>query len=427
MGLYTRQGVKLLSPGTILTEPMCRMITQSKWGDLFLASSASDLAEASILASTSPPAHGSIASADLITLGGTLAIQAGESIEPHHEHAYELGAYVGLNEREDQRLRTARMKIADHYVAALEEEWRRIPLRVRSGRTPEWAAPSGARRAEWPDEPRIALFRAERLRRFERTFARIISGLPVNLGEATSIIEELLTLSRQHPERFTQLALLTPRGDDYLPDHCYAVACLSIAMASRLAWPDQHIRLAGLAGLLADVGMGFVPASLRISGRPLSEVEINRVRRHPTFSVVLLEAVEGLPEEVRLAAYQHHERDNGSGYPRSLRARAISDIAKVVGIADTFAAAASRRRYRTTKRPYDAMEEIIMLASSGVFDRRAARALVESTGLFPVGSHVLLSNNTPAVVVGWWPSCGCSWWSRRRGGRGWRSGCWRLA
>jgi HD-GYP domain-containing protein (c-di-GMP phosphodiesterase class II) len=124
------------------------------------------------------------------------------------------------------------------------------------------------------------------------------------------------------------------------------------------------------------------------------------VRRHPTYSVVLLEAVEGVPEDVRLAAYQHHERENGSGYPRGLRGRAISDVARVVALADAFAAAAARRRYRAKKKPYEAIEELIRQAASGVYDRSCARALVESVGLFPVGSHVLLSNRTPAVVVG---------------------------
>ncbi|MBL8747027.1 MAG: HD domain-containing protein [Phycisphaerae bacterium] len=403
LAFYTRQGVKLLSASTVLTEAMCRMITQSKWGDLFLASSASDLQESALLRLVEPAGEGTVAPADVVTAGGVLAVEAGERIERHHAEAYELGAFLGTPEKEDQRLRAARMKIADQCVLDLSAEWSRLPLRIRSAPTPAWAAPRaafGPTHAEWPDETRLADFRGERVRRFQRVFARILSGLPVALGEVSLLVAELVHLQRTHPERFTQLALLAPRGEDYLPEHCYAVACLSVAIAARLQWSDDHVRLAGLAGLLSDVGMGLVPADLRISGRTLSEMEINRVRRHPTYSVVMLDAVEGLPETVRRTAYQHHERENGSGYPCGLRGRLICDLAKVVAIADAFAAAAARRRYRSAKRPYEAIEEIIMQASIGVFDKRCVRALVEAAGLFPVGSHVMLSNNTPAVVVG---------------------------
>lgn len=405
LGLYTRQGVKLLSAGTILTDAMCRMISMSKWGDLYLAASAADLQEGAVLRLVEPLHEGAPASADLVTAGGVLAVEAGQIVERHHAEAYELGAFVGVPEKEDQRLRSVRMKLADQCVADLAGEWKRIPLRIHPAPTPAWVvAGENAARQNWPDESCLTRFRAERVNKFRRVFARILSGLPVAVGEIGLLVSELLQLQRVHPERFTQLALLSPRGEDYLPEHCYAVACLSVAIAARRQWSDEHIRLAGMAGLLADVGMGLVPTELRVSGRPLSEVEINRVRRHPTYSVVMLDTIEGLPEAVRQAAYQHHERENGSGYPCGLRGRAIGDIGRVVAIADAFAAMAARRRYRGAKRPYDAMEEMIMLASAGVFDRRGVRALVESIGLFPVGSHVLLSNNTPAVVVGVQPA-----------------------
>jgi HD-GYP domain-containing protein (c-di-GMP phosphodiesterase class II) len=403
LGLYTRQGIKLLSAGTTLTDGMCRMISQSAWGDLFLAASATDLQEAALLKQVDAVREGELASADVVTAGGVLAVEAGQRVERHHADAYELGAFLGAPEKEEQRLRTARMRLADQAVADLRPMWARLPRRIEPAPTPEWAASRavyGPARAAWPDETALATFRSERVARFRRAFARILAGLPVAAAEINPLVNELMHLRRAHPERFSQLALLAPRGEDYLPEHCYAAACLAVAVASRLNWSDEHIRMAGLAGLLADVGMGLVPAELRVLGRPLSEIELNRIRRHPTFTVALLEAVEGLPEEVRLAAYQHQERDNGSGYPEGLRGRAITDLAKVVAIADAFAAAAARRRYRSAKRPYDAMEEIIMLASAGVFDRAAARALVEAAGLFPVGSHVLLSNHTPAVVVG---------------------------
>lgn len=384
-GLYTHQGVKLLSAGTLLTPEMCRVITASNWGGLYFASSAADLRR------THPryPLH-QPASQDA---------SAGAGPDPVDDV---FDALLPLDaEQVESRLRAARMRIADQYVADLEQEWRRLPQRIEPSASPGSDADDPrAVRVHWPEENRLAEFRAERISRLQRLLSRLVPGLPVLVGEVGALVAELMHLRRLRPERFAQLALHNLGESDDLAEHCYAVACLSVAVASRLNWSTKDVRLAGLAGLLADVGMAFVPEDLRRHSKALTEVEVNRVRRHPAYSVAMLEAVEGLPPEVRLAAHQHHERENGSGYPRGLRSRAICDLAKVVAVADVFAASAARRRYRSHKKPHDAMEEMIMLASAGVFHKSAVRALVESVGLFPVGSWVLLSNGRAAVVVG---------------------------
>ncbi|MCA9311578.1 MAG: HD domain-containing protein, partial [Phycisphaerales bacterium] len=207
------------------------------------------------------------------------------------------------------------------------------------------------------------------------------------------------TLLTSAPRRFMHIALLAPGGIEFLPDHAYTTAATSIAIAARLGWSRADVRLAGLTGLLADVGMGLVPRRIRIAERPLNDVEVNRIRRHPTFSVFLLECVQQLPEGVRRAAFQHHERGDGRGYPRGLNADQISDLALVVAIADAYAAAIEPRPYKPRLRPFDAIRELIRFCDAGRFDRAALRALVESVGIFPVGSYVQLESGDLAQVI----------------------------
>src|SRR5690606_14275059 len=197
-----------------------------------------------------------------------------------------------------------------------------------------------------PEPHEVAAWRAQRRTMFRSVFARILSGVRTELSELLVLVDELVRLWVARPDEFAQIPLLDRGASETLPDHCYATAGVSIAIAGRLGWSIDHMRLAGLAGLLADVGMGMAPEELRSSGRPLSEVELNRVRRHPAYSVVLLESVEGLPEEVRMAAYQHHERENGSGYPAAAKSGAICDLARVVSVADTYVAATAARKYK---------------------------------------------------------------------------------
>lgn len=439
MPLYNRQGVKLLGEGVVLTDSICTRISRSKWGDLFLANSPSEVEAALALIEskqlTAPPPQSpsaplpsppNPASSELATEGepeplieraalSSIAIEpkppeppaaapsAAPSVESPVAPLFTLGDRRDLPvhlppDRESIRRRAALFKSADARVAHLQRLWADLPARIRSrvGSTPfqpREDAPS------WPDASRVIALRRERTLRMRAVLAGLLAGAEVPLHELVSLASEMIRWYAAHPERFAQLALLPGRRDEDLPEQCYAAGALALATAARLGWPEAEVRLAALAGMLADVGMAAVPEELRNNARALNEIEINRVRRHPTLGVVLLESIPGLPEEVRRAAFEHQERENGSGYPRGLRSDSIADLSKVAAVATLFAAMTSRRSYRLTKRPYDALEDLIMLASAGALDRRVVRALVQAVGLFPVGSWVLLSNGSTGQVV----------------------------
>ena len=396
--LFNRHGVKLLSAGNVLTEDICRTLRKVKRGDLFLARSLSALRDDRVIEATSQVDVGHIAPSDIVTAGGVLAVEQGDEVELHHADAYSLGAFQGRERRETHRLRANRIRLADQHISELGQTWERLPLRI--ARSPDALDVSAMHQPGWPDPAHLVAYRDERVQVFRQIFARVLAGVPVDVNEPLELVDDLIGKLQKYPEKYTQIALLGHRNEDYLPDHCFASACLSIAIAARMGWAISHVREAGLAGLLADVGMGLVPRELRQSSRPLDDSELNRVFRHPAHSVVLLEAVEGLPESVRLAVFQHHERNNGSGYPNKIRGKHISDLAHVVSVADTFAAASQARAFRPRKRPYEALEELIKLGSDKVFDRRFVRPLVLSTGLFPVGSYVRLNTGDVALVVG---------------------------
>lgn len=398
MALFTRHGVKLLRGGAVLTPSMCEILREFRYGDLYLARAATDLPESPEVLVKNPIGIGRPAPMSIISAGGVLTLQAGEEVESHHLDALALGMRGTLDPIDLKRQWAGWTKMADQNVAERAASWERIPLEVEVGVAP--LELSEADRPGWPTPEGLARFRDERVELFRRMFARILAGLPVKASGLFALVDELIEKLEGYPERYTQIALLAPRRCDYLPDHCYATAVLAVAIAARLRWSRHDVRLAGVSGLLADAGMGLVPREVRSSPKPLNEIEINRVRRHPAFSVVLLEEIDELPESVRRAVYQHHERENGAGYPLRLKSHQIGAMAKVVAVADAYAAATEPRTYRVRKRPYDAMEELIMLGSQRMYDRRCVRALVESTGLFPVGSSVKLSDGRIARVVG---------------------------
>ncbi|HVZ93002.1 MAG TPA: HD domain-containing phosphohydrolase [Phycisphaerales bacterium] len=396
--LFTRQGVKLLSEGTLLTDEMVRTLRAARQDDLYMAQSVGELYERRMVTSRTQESVGSRATEDLVTTGGVLALQAGEEVEQHHADAYELGAFRGPESREDVRLRAGRVKLTDQVIMAKRGAWDRLSRTCAKGDSPLYLPDLDE--PAWPEIDTLTKFRRDRVEAFRRILARLLAGLRTDAAAPLELVDELIEKLQCWPHRFGQLALLAPRRADYLPDHCYTTAVLSIGIAARFGFSYSDVRAAGLAGLLADAGMALVPRDVRSTDRPLTEYEISRVLRHTAYSVVLLDSFDGLPEAVRLAAYQHHERENGAGYPDGLKSPRITDHARIVAVADAFAAATEPRSYKPPKLPYNAIEELITVGAQRMYDRRVVRALVEVVGLFPIGSFVKLSTGEPAVVVG---------------------------
>jgi HD-GYP domain-containing protein (c-di-GMP phosphodiesterase class II) len=251
----------------------------------------------------------------------------------------------------------------------------------------------------WPDDDELTTFREGLVDQLRDTYRQLDSGSPVDVGHFAAIVDELWRKLIDHRERFTQLALMVPRRDDYLADHAMCVAVLAMATGAQLTWSQDDVRLAGLAGLVCDIGMMMVPARIRSGGEQLTDIDRGRVQRHAAYSVVMCDAINGLSDAVKLAAYQHHERENGSGYPANMREGNIHDLARVVAVADVFAALTSPRHYRQNKLPYTAMEQMIRFAAASQFDKPTTRALVQSAGLFPVGSFVKLSTDQLAQII----------------------------
>ena len=294
------------------------------------------------------------------------------------------------------------LREAERIAGSRAARWEALPLRADRHTDPliTTAMLRAAEQARWPASERSpARLRADAVTRVRAMLGALATGAGFPIEEPMRLIDELIALLRAAPHRFPALAAHADDDQDYLPGHALSCAVVSMALGARLGWDETDVRTAGFAGLFADCGMSALSPRLRLEDDLLDEITINRVRRHPALSVGMLDVVRGVPAAALRAIFQHHERDDASGYPFGLRARAIADHAKAVAIADAYCAAASNRPYRAaTKRPHDALSEIIRQAAEGRFDRESARALASAIGLFPLGSHVRLSDGQRAVV-----------------------------
>ncbi|MEX0652902.1 MAG: HD domain-containing phosphohydrolase [Phycisphaeraceae bacterium] len=396
--LFLPSGQKLLTAGITVTERHVKAIRQCGARELLLADAVQELVAAGMIqrADRSHLSVGQTARTSLLTNSGQVLVEPGERLEQHHLDALEAGGDVYESSSDPAEGRRERILMADALLEELEQQMAEIPLRVKRTDKP-WLAPDDA--DDWPTPDALSERRDKAVEKLRGLFARIEAGVGVPMSCFFDLVDNLLSDLARHPTRFTQLALLCPRREDYLPDHAYTVCTLALAIAAKLGWSREDARLVGAAALLADLGMLLVPERIRTGACQLTDIDRSRVQRHPVFTLAMLQAVKNVPPAVRLAAVQHHERENGSGYPRGRRKDQIGDVARVLAVADTFAAGTEPRHYREKKLPYAVMEETVRNASAVFLWAPAVRALLAVAGLFPVGSYVRLSNGDRACVL----------------------------
>lgn len=192
-------------------------------------------------------------------------------------------------------------------------------------------------------------------------------------------------------------------GHDYLMSHSLGVSLLTIAVATSRGWDRKLVLEMGYAAYLHDVGMLRVPVEIVAKPGKLSAAEVLQVRRHPIHSLDVLQQLvgrrSGLASTIPMVAYQSHERENGSGYPKGRKSRVIHDFAKVLAVCDVYQALTCRRPWREAMLPYLAMEQIVLMGSRRELDLDSIRALLRYTSLFPIGSWVELSDGSTGRVV----------------------------
>ena len=397
--LFLDNGQKLLSAGLPLTNEHIQALKRSGNEKVMLAGSLKDLESEGVVQQfdKSSLSVGQVAEEGISTATGQILVEPGQEIEQHHIDALAACGAAFLSKADSASARKKRISLADILIVELERQIKPLNMRVKPVTDNSWIKADGQN--DWPELNDLASQRNKMVDTLRIIYAEVEAGLHLTVKHFSKMVDELCQSLSKCPTRFAQLALLCPRREDYLPDHVYTVTVLAMATAANLRWSQADVKTLGLIGMLYDLGMLLVPHRIRTGADKLSEYDRSRVQRHPLFSLSMMESIADTPTIVKLAAVQHHERENGSGYPRKLHAEQISDFARVLAVIDTYAAITEPRHYRKPKLPYLAMEETLRSASERFFWPPAVRALIMAAGLFPVGSFVKLSTGHNATVL----------------------------
>lgn len=186
---------------------------------------------------------------------------------------------------------------------------------------------------------------------------------------------------------------------DDIASRSLEVSLLAMAIGIEMDLDAENIRHLAMAGLVHDWGMMRVPAEIRNADHRLNPIEMLEIKKHPIYSLELLQHVSALPRVVAVIAYQVHERFNGTGYPRGRCGHSIHPFSRILQVADAFVGMTSVRPFRPAMMRYSAMECLIRQAKERAVDPEVVRALLKIQSLFPIGSYVALSDGSVAQVL----------------------------
>lgn len=186
--------------------------------------------------------------------------------------------------------------------------------------------------------------------------------------------------------------------DEYTSQHCLSVAILSIGFARFLGCEYAELKTIGLCGLLHDVGKMKVDQDILNKPGKLSDSEFTLMKSHAQKGYELLIGHKDLPSTVIDVAYSHHERLDGTGYPRGLTKEQIPQRALLISICDVYDAITSHRVYDNARAPMEALK-VLMKGRNTQFDDSLVVKFIEWLGVFPVGTLIKLNTGETAIIL----------------------------
>lgn len=290
-----------------------------------------------------------------------------------------LGAGVKLSERMITRLKqvgVTSLYIEDArtedivIVDAISDETRRAAVNTVYNSMLKLAeSDRGARRAS---RPQIG-------RELSRVFQDILSDLKTNNNKLISLAS-LFTV------------------DGYLYHQSVNVAILATALGLARGYGSKELTELGVGALLHDIGCTRIPSDLLNKPGVYSDQEYELVKKHCEYGFDILREQDGVSLLSAHVALQHHERYDGSGYPRGLQGQEIHEYARIVGLCDVYEALTSKRMHRDAHLPHEALE-FLLGGGTTLFDVNLVKLFAKNVAIYPVGMSVRLNTNETAVVV----------------------------
>jgi HD-GYP domain-containing protein (c-di-GMP phosphodiesterase class II) len=219
----------------------------------------------------------------------------------------------------------------------------------------------------------------------------------LELEKAHDAVNWMVESVVRNPDGLMWLARLKDR-DAYTYDHGLNTSIYLIAFGRHLGLRQDQLQNVGTAGLMQDVGKIRLPQELIAKPGKLTAAEFKVMKSHVEHSVEIIQDSKQASQLLVDVVLQHHERYNGSGYPKGLKGDQISMLGSMAGIADTYTAMISARAHASPLSVQQALQQLYAWRDQS-FKAEMIEEFIQCIGIFPVGSLVELNTGEVAVVV----------------------------
>lgn len=227
--------------------------------------------------------------------------------------------------------------------------------------------------------------------------AQIKEGRRLEVGQVREAVTPMIDSVMRNQDAMAWLVYLRKR-DEYSYQHSIASSVWAVIVGRHLGFDRQGLDTLAMGGMLLDIGKAKLPQDLVLKEGSLSDAERELVRRHVEYGVEMAKSTPGINADVLAMIESHHERHDGSGYPRGLKGNAIPVFGRISGLVDCFDAMTTKRSYAPAKSAYDAIRELNGMAGTS-FQRELVEQFVQAMGMFPTGSLVELNTGEVGIVI----------------------------
>ncbi len=251
------------------------------------------------------------------------------------------------------------------------------------------------------DQARIELVHSvyeEYMNYIESVFTHYATHKEIDKEELSETVQELCIFIKDHRRYILRVnSTINAEKRNFLVIHTMRTTVLAIAIGFQLHLPLSKMIELGVTCILHEIGMLRLPPQLYMSSRKLSVREKAQISKHTLLGYSIIKDLSfGLP--IQLGVLEHHEKENGTGYPRRLTGEKISANAKVIAVACTYEAISSPRSYKDEKSTFDALLELLQNREHA-YDASVIKALLYTVSLYPIGTYVYLTNRKVAEVI----------------------------
>lgn len=228
-------------------------------------------------------------------------------------------------------------------------------------------------------------------------FDEVRLGKSIDTPQTKEVVSKCVDQVIQNPDAMMLLTSIKNK-DDYTAEHCLNVSVLSIVLGKALGMERERLEVLGACGLLHDVGKILSPDEVLKKPGRLTPEEFLIMKMHPTQGRdILMSSSQVIGASIDVA-HSHHERLDGSGYPRGLSEDSLSLFTRIVTVVDVYDAITSHRIYAEGRTSIEAFK-ILQAQGGNHYDSDLVSTLIKTVGVYPPGSVVQITTGEIGVVV----------------------------